>query len=167
MTPSSKAPRITAMSKVLAVIGGATLAASLASGVAGAQPPDTGLDAYTPVDWTEYLVDDMNYYGSVFFQIPDGRMCGMYTNSGHVGCDAVPIDAPEGTNQVRAAVFEPGNYRYAEAPGFTVPGGQKVLPEGHKITLQNNTCGVGYQGAVACESSEHGFVIASTYGVIW
>lgn len=103
--------------------------------------------------------------GTVFFTTPDGRHCAIYWNNGPSGCDAVPIDAPEGTNQVRVGIVEAAHIVAAEEPTFTHPDAQ-VLPEGHRITLENTTCGVGYQGTVSCEVGEHGFVLAATYSVL-
>ena len=145
----------------IAPLAAATLV--FAAGPAAADP--SGLDQLTPVDDTGYLVDDPNYKGTVFFRTPDGRECGFYLN-GPAGCDAVPIDAPQGTNQVRSSTLEPAHFLTADQPTFTYPGGAQVLPEGHKVSLGGTTCGIGYQGTVTCETGPHGFTIAATYGVL-
>ncbi|MFF2087913.1 hypothetical protein ACFVVM_29385 [Nocardia sp. NPDC058176] len=148
----------------LAVMSGAALVAGiLAAGPAAAQ---SELDDYTPVDPNEYLVPGPEYAGSVFFTTPDGRNCAIYWNNGPAGCDAVPIDAPEGTNQLRVGILEAAHFVQSEEPTFTHPDAL-VLPEGHRITRENTTCGVGYQGTVTCEVGEHGFTLAATYAVLY
>ncbi|WP_433203642.1 hypothetical protein ACQP1G_14490 [Nocardia sp. CA-107356] len=152
-------------SQLIALSTIAPLAVAALVATAGPVAADpNGLDQLTPVEDTGYLVDDPNYTGTVFFRTPDGRNCGFYPN-GPAGCDAVPIDAPPGTNQVRSSTMEAAHYLAAEAT-FTYPGGAQVLPEGHKVTMGGTTCGVGYQGTVTCETGPHGFTIAATYGVL-
>ncbi len=56
----------------------------------------TTFDNY-PVAQGRYNTPDDFYF--VFFKTPDGRSCGIGPNGGPVGCDAVPADAPPGTNQ--------------------------------------------------------------------
>ncbi|MFE3542478.1 hypothetical protein ACFXK0_05845 [Nocardia sp. NPDC059177] len=133
-----------------------------AAAPAGAQ---SGLDDYTPLDPVGFQVPGPEYAGTVFFTTPDGRHCAIYWNNGPAGCDAVPIDAPAGTNQLRVGIVEPAHFVTSERPTFTHPDAL-VLPEGHKITLENTTCGVGYQGTVSCEVGEHGFVLSATYSVL-
>lgn len=142
------------------------LAAALAitAGPAAAQTGD--LDQWTPVDYRDYLATDAEHNGALFFETPDGRSCGFHWNSGPAGCDAVPIDAPPGTNQIRSSTIEPAHFVTADHPTFTHPDGARVLPEGHKITFAGTTCGVGYQGTVDCETGDHGFVLAATYSVL-
>ncbi len=143
------------------VASGAALAVGfLAGGTATAQ---SGIGDYTPVDPFEYQVAE--YPGSVFFTTPDGRHCAIYWNNGPAGCDAVPIDAPAGTDQLRVGILEAAHFVDADRPGFTHPAA-KVLPEGHRITLENTTCGIGYQGTVSCEAGEHGFTLSATYSVL-
>lgn len=141
----------------------APLAVAAVVATAGPAAAD-GLGDLTPIEDSGYLVDDAHYKGTVFFRTPDGRNCGFYSN-GPAGCDAVPMDAPPGTNQVRSSTTETAHYLTAEAT-FTYPGGAKVLPEGHRVTLGGTTCGIGYQGTVTCETGPHGFTIAATYGVL-
>ncbi|WP_328393986.1 hypothetical protein [Nocardia sp. NBC_00416] len=136
-------------------------AVALAAGPATADD----LDEWTPVDNAEYLVRTPDHDATVFFRTPDGRNCAIYLD-GLSGCDAVPIDAPAGTNQVRVSGTEPAHYVASETPTFTYSGEAKVLPEGHKVALEYTTCGVGFQGTVTCEILEHGFTIAATYGVL-
>ncbi|WP_336087086.1 hypothetical protein [Nocardia sp. SSK8] len=146
---------------MLAALSGLALAL-IAAGPATAQ---SELDDYTPLDPVDFQVPGPEHAGSVFFTTPDGRHCAIYWNNGPAGCDAVPIDAPEGSNQLRVGIVEPAHFVTAEEPGFTHPDA-RVLPEGHRITLENTTCGVGYQGTVSCEVGEHGFVLAATYSVL-
>lgn len=142
------------------------LAAGLAVGTAGPAAAQSGLDDYQPVDFTRYQVPD--YPGNVYFTTPDGRSCAILYNSGPAGCDAVSMDAPAGTNQLRTSVIEPAHFLAAEEQTFTHPAAQP-LPEGHRISLQGTTCGVGYQGTVTCEigaDNVHGFTLAATYSVL-
>lgn len=143
-----------------------TLAAALAltASPATAQPGD--LDEWTPVDYTEYLATDAEHSGGLYFRPPDGRNCAFHWNSGPVGCDAVSLDAPAGTNQIRASIIEPAHFVTADHPTFTHPNGAKTLPEGHKVTFANTTCGVGYQGTVDCETGDHGFILSAVYSIL-
>ncbi|WP_330232717.1 hypothetical protein OHA40_09655 [Nocardia sp. NBC_00508] len=144
--------------------------ASLATAAVFATPAvadDGSLGQLVPVDAAEYLSSDPHYRGTVFFQAPDGRDCAIYFNDGGAGCDAVPADAPQGTNQVRTSGYEIARYTVSATPTYTYPAGAKVLPEGHKITWSNATCGVGLQGTITCDVGDHGFTIAATYGVLY
>lgn len=132
---------------------------------AAAEPP-TGAD-----DIDSYPLAEGNYssptdfYG-VFFRTPDGRHCGIGPNGGPVGCDAVPIDAPAGTNQTVVNSGGPASYRRSDTASFTRD--VDVLPEGHRLENWGASCGVGYQGTVTCKTyGEHGFILSSTYGVLW
>ncbi|WP_063054600.1 hypothetical protein [Nocardia salmonicida] len=147
----------------LTIISGAALAVGFLTG--GQAAAQSGLGDYTPVDPVEYQVSDPEYAGSVFFTTPDGRHCAIYWNNGPAGCDAVPIDAPAGTDQLRVGILEAAHFVDADSPIFTHPAA-KVLPEGHRITRENTTCGVGYQGTVSCEVGEHGFTLSATYSVL-
>ncbi|MEV5832085.1 hypothetical protein [Nocardia sp. NPDC052112] len=148
----------------LSPLASLAIAAVVATAGPAAAAPN-GLDQLTPVDEAGYLVDDPQYKGAVFFRSPDGRSCGFFLN-GPAGCDAVPIDAPPDTNQVRSSTVAPARYLTADQPTFTYAGGAQVLPEGHKISVGGTTCGIGYQGTVTCETGSHGFTIAATYGVL-
>ncbi|WP_256668029.1 hypothetical protein [Nocardia cyriacigeorgica] len=149
-----------------ALLGLAPIA--LAAGVLVAGPATaqgTGLDDYTPIDASRYLVSDPALKGSAFFTTPDGRHCAIYWNNGPAGCDAVPIDAPAGSDQIRTGQFESAHFVNADEPTFTHPEAA-VLPEGHKITLGGTSCGVGYQGTVSCAAGPHGFTLAATYSAL-
>ena len=105
-------------------------------------------------------------YGHKFFKTPDGRHCGIGPNGGPVGCDAVPTDAPPGTNQVVVNSWGPAEYRHSDTPSFTRD--VDVLPEGYRLENWGATCAVEHQGTVHCETYDnHGFVVAATYGVLW
>lgn len=134
---------------------------------ANANPPDglDELDTY-PVAAGRYSSPDIRDFYWVFFKTPDGRACGIAPNGGEVGCDAVPIDAPEGANQTVASSWAAAEYRHSDAPTFTRD--VDVLPEGHRLENWGSTCAVGYQGAVTCRvPGGHGFVLASPYAVLW
>ncbi|GAB2635481.1 hypothetical protein [Nocardia goodfellowii] len=142
--------------------------AALATGLCATAAPaaaDGDLDNYVPVNPADYLVADPAYKGTVFFTTPDGRHCAIYWNNGYTGCDAVSLDAPAGTNQLRVARWEAANFLNSPEQTFTHPEA-KVLPEGHKITHDQTTCGIGYQGTVNCEVVDHGFVLSAVYSVL-
>jgi hypothetical protein len=102
----------------------------------------------------------------VYFKTPDGRSCGIGPNGGPVGCDAVPIDAPTGTNQTVVNSWGPAEYRHSDTPSFTRD--VDVLPEGHRLENWGASCGVGYQGTVTCKTyGQHGFLISAVYGFLW
>jgi hypothetical protein len=134
--------------------------------VAYTEPPP-GADNINSYPIAQGRYSSPNDFYWVFFKTPDGRSCGIGPNGGPVGCDAVPIDAPLGTNQT---VVENGGvgaaYRHSATRSFTRD--VDVLPEGYRLENWGATCGVGYQGTVTCKSyGQHGFVISSVYGVLW
>ncbi len=133
--------------------------------VAAADPPSgaDAIDTYPIAEGTYTTPDD---FGWLFFATPDGRHCGIGPNGGPVGCDAVPADAPEGTNQTVVSPGLPADYRHGETATFTRE--VDVLPEGHRLENWGASCGVGYQGTVTCKTyGGHGFILAGGYGVLW
>lgn len=153
------------MPTLLQIIGAGVFAVATAA-VAHAEPP-TGaddVDSY-PIAQGRYTSPDDFYW--VFFKTPDGRSCGIGPNGGPVGCDAVPMDAPAGTNQtIVAHGGVPAAYRHSDTTSFTRD--VEVLPEGHRLENWGASCGVGYQGTVTCKSyGGRGFTISSVYGVLW
>ena len=73
-------------------------------------PPVEDLDVYPLAvgqeagDYGALSPGQPNFWGYwLFFKTPDGRSCGLAPNSGPIGCDAVPADAPPGTNQTYAS----------------------------------------------------------------
>ncbi|AWT54105.1 hypothetical protein [Mycolicibacterium smegmatis] len=156
---------------ILAAVGVLGVGLTLTGGVAGAPSalaePPPGADAIDSYPLAEGNFTSPTDFYHVFFKTPDGRHCGIGPNGGPIGCDAVPADAPPGTNQT---VVEyggtPAVYRFSENPTFTRD--VDVLPEGHRLTNWGATCGVGYQGTVTCRGyGGHGFVLAANYGVLW
>lgn len=148
----------------LAVAICAVGAALSGAATAAAEPPDTDyLDEY-PIAVGHYG-SPTDFYG-VFFTTPDGRSCGISPNGGPVGCDAVPIDAPAGTNQTVATSWAAAEYRHSDQS--FARDGVDVLPEGYRLENWGTVCGMGHQGAVTCRTANnHGFVLAATYGVLW
>lgn len=131
---------------------------------AGAEPPAgaDAIDSYPVAEGNYTTADD--FYG-VFFKTPDGRACGIGPNGGPVGCDAVPIDTP-GVNQTVVRPGVPARYQHSDTPSFTRD--VDVLPEGHRLENWGASCGVGYQGTVTCKTyGGHGFILSSTYSVLW
>lgn len=107
-----------------------------------------------------------DYYG-MFFRTPDGRFCGIRPNRGPVGCDAVPGDAPAGTNQTFVESDAPAAYRHSGTPSFTREN-VDVLPVGQRLENWGASCGIGEQGAVICKTSgPHGFSFDAVSGVLW
>lgn len=131
---------------------------------AAAPPPGADeIDSY-PIAQGHYSSPTDFYW--VFFKTPDGRACGIGPNGGPVGCDTVPIDAPAGTNQTMVISGVPATYRFSDNPSFTRD--VDVLPEGYRLENWGASCGVGHQGTVTCKTyGQHGFVLASTYAVLW
>jgi hypothetical protein len=136
-----------------------------AAPMAVAEPPEgaDSIDGY-PIAQGNYTTPDDFYY--VYFKTPDGRSCGIGPNGGPVGCDAVPLDAPPGTNQTVVNSWAPAEYRYSETPSFTRD--VDVLPEGHRLENWGASCGVGFQGTVTCKTyNQHGFLTSAVYGFVW
>ncbi|MGV0792279.1 hypothetical protein [Mycolicibacterium sp. XJ1819] len=135
--------------------------------VAAAQPPP-GADATDdyPIAEGDYRPGPPPNY-EVFFTTPDGIHCGIGPNGGPIGCDAVPMDAPGGTNQTFLTSGAPAEYRHSDTPTFTYPG-VDVLPPGHRLENWGAGCAVGHQGTVTCKTyGGHGFTISAVYGVLW
>ena len=151
-----------------AVVGLSGMAISGATTV-GAHADDTAPPAD---DLSSFPLASGNYFGSgssygwVFFTTPDGRSCGIAPNGGPIGCDAVPLDAPPGTNQTVADAADPAHYLYAETPIFTP--GAPVLPAGQRVQTMGGVCAVDLQGAVHCATQgNHGFILSADTGVLW
>ncbi len=136
-------------------------------------PPAEDLDVY-PIaagqdagDYGGLSPGKPNFWGYwLFFKTPDGRSCGLSPNSGPIGCDAVPADAPPGTNQTYASGATAAEYRQSNAPTFTkdVP----VLPAGQRLQTLGAVCAVDQQGAVHCQAAgNHGFILSTDHGVLW
>src|SRR5258705_2561984 len=124
------------VSRIVAVVG---MAARLLAGapVAAAQPPDDvgEIDDYPIAQGTFTTPDDFYF---VYFKTPDGRSCGIGPNGGPVGCDAVPKDAPEGTNQTVVNPWAPAEYRHSDTTSVTRHG--DVLPESYPFDYWASSC---------------------------
>ncbi|MGV0644932.1 hypothetical protein [Mycolicibacterium sp. XJ879] len=135
--------------------------------VAAAQPaPDLDVKDIRdyPVAQGRYSTPDDFYY--VFFKTPDGRSCGIGPNGGPVGCDAVPGDAPPGTNQTVVNSWAPAQYRHSDTATFTRD--VDVLPVGQRLENWGASCAVEDVGLVRCETyNSHGFLLATGYGELW
>lgn len=146
----------------------AALVAAASGAPAGAAPSDdTGppgedLDSYPLADGTYQA----GSFGWTFFTTPDGRSCGMAPNGGPMGCDAVPGDAPPGTNQTFVDATQAATYRYSNSPMFTRS--YPVLPRGQRVQTLGAACAVDDAGAVHCQTQgNHGFILAADTGVLW
>lgn len=154
------------MTRLLRTVPAGLAALVLATApAAGAEPPPCVEDVESyPIAEGRFTTPDDFYY--VFFRTPDGRHCGIGPNGGPVGCDAVPVDAPPGTNQTVVNSGAPAEYRHTDVASFTRD--VDVLPEGHRLQNWGAGCAVGHQGAVTCTTyGQHGFTIAAGYGVLW
>jgi hypothetical protein len=148
---------------VVALAVGAIALACAPAAVAEPPPYADAIDRY-PIAQGNYTTPGDFYF--VFFKTPDGRSCGIGPNGGPVGCDAVPRDAPQGADQTVVNPWAPAEYRQSDTASFTRD--VDVLPEGYRLENWGASCGVGHQGTVQCRTyNEHGFVISSTYGVLW
>jgi hypothetical protein len=145
------------------VLAGAGALVLLAAPTAAADPPPVeDIDNY-PVAQGNYTATDFYW---VFFRTPDGRSCGIGPNGGPIGCDAVPVDAPPGTNQTVVNSWAPADYRHVDTPSFTRD--VDVLPKGRRLENWGASCGVSHQGTVTCKTyNQHGFVLSADYGVLW
>lgn len=124
--------------------------------------PGEDLDAYPLADGTYQA----GSFGWTYFTTPDGRSCGMAPNGGPVGCDAVPADAPAGTNQTFADAMHAATYRYSATPMFTR--GFPILPRGQRVQTLGAACAVDDAGAVHCQTEgNHGFILGVDTGVLW
>jgi hypothetical protein len=131
---------------------------------AGADPPPVEDIRSYPIAVGNYSSPGDFYF--VFFKTPDGRSCGIGPNGGPVGCDAVPVAAPPGTNQTVVNSWAPAEYLHSDIASFTRD--VDVLPAGQRLENWGATCTVGDQGAVHCETYDnHGFVLSTAYGELW
>ena len=141
-----------------------TATAAAAAHADDTTPPPDDLDGY-PMASGNYQSSPPSY-GWVFFTTPDGRSCGIEPNGGGVGCDAVPSDAPPGTNQTFADAAGPAQYRFSDTPTFTRDA--PVLAVGQRVQTMGGVCAVDYQGAVHCATQgNHGFILSTDTGVLW
>jgi hypothetical protein len=148
----------------VAVAAGLVGLALTAAPAADAQPaPDDDVRSF-PIAQGNYTSAGDFYW--VFFKTPDGRSCGIGPNGGPVGCDAVPVDIPQGVNQTIVNSWAPAEYRYSDIPAFTRA--VDVLREGQRLESWGASCGVDHEGAVHCETyNNHGFVLSTDYGELW
>jgi len=147
-------------------LAGAAIVVAPAALADNGPPPADDLNAFPLAPGNYQTSTDRSYYGWVFFTTPDGRSCGIAPNGGGIGCDAVPSDAPAGTNQTFADAADPAQYRYSDTLVFTR--GAQVLPAGERVQTVGGACAVDYQGAVHCQTQgDHGFILSRATGVLW
>lgn len=125
---------------------------------------DPGVDKY-PLGEGNYILESDP--GWIHFRTAAGMSCGIGPVGRIVGCDAVPSDAPAGTNQTAIEGNRPAVYRKSDTPTFTRA--VDVLPEGHRLTNGATRCAVGAGETVTCETvgGAHGFVVSPSRGVLW
>lgn len=144
--------------------GAFMLAAQVPALAAPADPSGENLDDYPLAD-RDYTVPGAGY-GWVFFTTSDGLSCGIAANGGPVGCDAVPADAPPGTNQTVATSWGPAEYRSSDTATFTRDA--PVLPNGQRVQTLGAACAVDAGGAVHCQTQgNHGFILSADNAVLW
>lgn len=147
------------------VVLGLLMLGSVPSAAADPPPGADDIDAY-PQAQGRFTANGPDDFYWVYFRTPDGRHCGIGPNGGPVGCDAVPADAPPGTNQTVVNSWGPAGYQHSDVTRFTRD--VDVLPEGQRLENWGASCGVGYQGTVTCKTyGDHGFVLSGAYGVLW
>lgn len=155
------------MRRVLALTGAAVLAVGTAAAGHAEPPPGADIVDDYPLATGHYTSSSPGDFYWVFFTTPDGRSCGIGTNGGPIGCDAVPMDAPDGANQTVVEVGGvPAAYRHSDVASFTR--NVDVLPQGHRLENWGSSCAVGYQGTVTCKGyGSHGFTLSAGYAVLW
>lgn len=132
-------------------------------GVAGAQPPEPpppppapNVNAFAPVNPSEYAVLDGSWYA---FTTPDGLTC-VVQRRGTYGCSGAIPAAPNGANLVSGG---PGPASFANSGGaaFAFVGAAKPLPAGSRISYQTVSCGSD-GGVTICSDSriQSGFVLS-------
>ena len=83
-----------------------------------------------------------------------------------MGCEAVPDDAPLGTNQTIVNSWAPAEYVHSDTASFTRD--VDVLPEGYRLENWGATCAVEEHDAVRCETyNDHGFAVSADHGELW
>ncbi len=139
----------------------ATIAVSLALAVsplalaapAAAVPDAPDLTDYRSVPVAPYL-DGATNGGEVYFQTPDGLLCGIRPAPGLAGCDGkLPGGLPIGTNEVvLAADLSIRGLRATANPQFVKPTGAAapILHAGEKIAFADFECAVGDGPKVLC-----------------
>lgn len=132
--------------------------------VAAAGPPP-GADIVDTYPLAQGSYTTAGDWGWIYFKTADGRACGMSPLGGPVGCDAVPYNAPHGTNQTVVDSRDPAGYSHSDTTTFTRE--VDTLPEGYRLQNWPASCAVGHQGTVVCRTGEHGFVLSTQYGVLW
>jgi hypothetical protein len=118
-------------------------------------PPPPNVNAYAPVNLSEYQVADTEWYA---IKTPDGLTCVIQRNGGY-GCSGPIPGAPEGASLVSGG---PGVPSFANSPGDVFAGvNAKPLPAGSRLSYQTVSCGS--DGSVTtCSDSriQSGFVLS-------
>lgn len=149
---------------VLATLGAMVISVAPAVATPGDDntAPVDNLDSY-PLASGTYSSSSFSWF---YFTTPDGRSCGIAPNGGPIGCDAVPADAPPGTNQTFADATHAAQYRHSDTRTFTRD--FPVLPTGYRVQAMGAACAVDNQGAVHCHTEgNHGFILSKDHGVLW
>jgi hypothetical protein len=125
----------------------------LAFAVPAAATPDAPeLTAFQQVPVDPFL-DAATNGGDVYFQTPDGLLCGIRPAQGLAGCDGPLPGAPAGANElVLAPDLSIRGLRATANPQFVKPTGAAapVLRVGQKIAFADFECAIGENPAVMC-----------------
>jgi hypothetical protein len=123
------------------------------AGPAVAEPPaPPDLRAYTEVNPDEFVADN-----EVYFQTPDGLLCGIQLDRGAAGCDGRLPATTSGVNEiVLAADVNARGLRATANPGFvkSIGDAAPVLREGQKIVFGDFQCAVGPDSLTACTKGQ-------------
>ncbi len=138
-------------------------------------PKFPDLDAFTPVDIADYLIDTTSPghpSSGTYFVTPEGVVCNF--TSLQVQCrsnnfPSIPpavSDPVRNLNRINWIGTVTGLKQTNEGPVGTTVHGQllKTLPPLHSISVFGATCGVDDAGTTSCKDSNgHGFILSPTW----
>jgi hypothetical protein len=99
--------------------------------------------------------------GWIYFRTPTEKegvytySCGIAPGGTQAGCDFVPENAPEGTNQT---IVDSAGARYIQSDTPTFTRDVDALPAGERLENGPAACGSTYQSAVTCRIGGHKFI---------
>lgn len=124
-------------------------------------PPLPDVNAYKPVNPSDYAVPGTTWYG---FAGPPGVICVINRANGDYGCSGPLPSAPDGANLVSGGPAGAPGFSLTAQPLFAAAGEVKALPAGGRLSFRDISCGVDDTGTVACVNSREqvGFVVSTT-----
>ncbi|WP_099023677.1 hypothetical protein [Mycolicibacterium palauense] len=135
-----------------AALGAALAVAGPAAGPAGAAPEAPDLGDYREAPVGPFL-DGATNGGEVYFQTPDGLLCGIRPAQGRAGCDGALPGTTTGANEiVMSADPAARGLRITPTPQFVKPTGRAapVLAAGDKILFEDFACATGEDALTLC-----------------